>query len=87
MYRIKVSSKGQIVIPAKLREKYHLEQGVEVAVLEYPEEIVIVPLPKDAIKEARGMLKSKKSVREMLEETRKEERPLDKRPKKTRKAS
>ena len=87
MYRIKMSSKGQIVIPIKLREKYHLEQGAEVAILEYPEEIVIVPLPKDAVKEARGMLKSKKSVRQMLEEARREERRLDKRFKKTRKAS
>ncbi len=87
MLTVKVSSKGQIVIPIKLREKYGLDQGVEVSILEFPNEIVIIPLPKDAIQAARGMFESKKSVREMLEEARREERDLERSKKRTRRAS
>lgn len=79
MVKANVSSKGQIVIPKELREKYGLDQGSKVGILEYPNEIVIVPLPRDAVKAARGMFASKKTVREMLEEVRREERRLEKR--------
>ncbi|MDP3013682.1 MAG: AbrB/MazE/SpoVT family DNA-binding domain-containing protein [Candidatus Subteraquimicrobiales bacterium] len=87
MQTLRVSSKGQIVIPIELREKYGLEKGVKIGILEFPEEIVIVPLPRDAIKAAKGMLQSKKSVRRMLEDARKEERSLEHSKKRTRKAS
>lgn len=79
MVKVNVSSKGQIVIPKELREKYGLDQGTEVGILEYPNEIVIVPLPRDAVKAARGMFASRKSVREMLEEVCREERKIEKR--------
>lgn len=86
MVKVKVSSKGQIVIPKELREKYGMQQGTTVGVLEYPNEIVIVPLPKDAVKAAKGMFESEKSIREMLDKVRREERRLEK-PKGKRKAS
>lgn len=78
MVKVNVSSKGQIVIPKELREKYGLDQGTQVGILEYPNEIVIVPLPKNAVKAARGMFVAKKPVRKMLEEARAEERKLEK---------
>lgn len=78
MVKVNVSSKGQIVIPKELREKYGLDQGTQVGILEYPNEIVIVPLPKNAVKAARGMFVTKKPVRKMLEEARAEERKLEK---------
>ena len=86
MVKVNVSSKGQIVIPKELREKYGLDQGTKVGILEYPNEIVIVPLPRDAVKASKGMFASKKSVRKMLEEARREESKLEKR-KQRRKAS
>lgn len=87
MYTIKVSSKGQIVVPIKLRQKYGLDQGVEVGLLEFPNEIVIVPIPEDTIKAAKGMFQSKKTVRNMLEEARREEQCLEKNINKTKRAS
>ena len=86
MVTVIVSSKGQIVIPKELREKYGLDQGTKVAVLEYPNEIVVVPLPGDTVKESRGLFSSKKPIRKMLAEARKEEKRLEK-PKRNRKAS
>lgn len=86
MVTVTVSSKGQIVIPKEIREKYGLDQGAKVGVLEYPNEIVIVPLPEDTVKEARGLFSSKKPVRRMLAEAREEEKRLE-RPKRKRKAS
>lgn len=86
MVTVTVSSKGQIVIPKELREKYGLDQGTKVAVLEYPNEIVVVPLPGDTVKESRGLFSSKKPIRKMLAEARKEEKRLEK-PRRKRKVS
>lgn len=87
MTAMRVSSKGQIVIPVELREKYGLEKGVRVGVFEFPNEIVVVPLPKDAVRAAKGMLKTKKTVRGMLEEARREEFDVERAKKRTRKAT
>ena len=35
MATVKTLSKGQIVIPAELRKRYHIEPGTELQVMEY----------------------------------------------------
>ena len=46
----KLSSKGQIVIPKKIREKLHLEDGTPFAVVEQGEEIIIKKIKMPEIK-------------------------------------
>lgn len=69
----KVSEKGQIVIPSALRKKYGIKPKGEVFVTEMNGKIVIVPLLRDPVKEARGILKGGRSLTQaLLEERRKE---------------
>jgi AbrB family looped-hinge helix DNA binding protein len=53
----KVTSKGQIVIPKKIREKYGIHPSTSVRWIEKKEGILMVPDAEDPIIAARGMLK------------------------------
>lgn len=52
----KVSAKGWVVIPARLRRKYGIEPGTIVEIEDADGKIVVFPRVKDPIKDARGML-------------------------------
>lgn len=54
---VTVSSKGQLVIPAAVRKRYHLTPGSRVEILDTGVEIVLVPVQPQAFRRARGMLK------------------------------
>jgi AbrB family looped-hinge helix DNA binding protein len=53
----KVTSKGQIVIPKKIREKYGIRASTSIRWIEKEEGILMVPDSEDPIIAARGMLK------------------------------
>ena len=53
----KVTSKGQIVIPKKLREKYGILPTTTIRWVEKDDGILMVSESEDPIKAARGMLK------------------------------
>ena len=55
----KVSLRGQTVIPAALRQKYHILPNSRVEFLDAGGEIVLIPVPEDGFKKARGFLKGK----------------------------
>lgn len=68
-----ISSKGQLVIPASIRKRYHLTAKSKVDFLDTGHSIVIVPLPKgDPFLASRGLLKGKLSTAEFLTMRRKE---------------
>lgn len=71
---IRASTKGQIVIPEKLREKYNIDQGTLLDILDGKNKIIILPMGKKPEKEGRGMLKGKTSLTKALLEERKRER-------------
>ncbi len=52
----KVTSKGQVVVPKWLREKYGIHPATTIRWIEREEGILIVPESDDPIKAARGML-------------------------------
>lgn len=59
--------KGQVVIPASLRKKYHIQKGSRLAILDRNGEIVLKPLGKDPIHEGLGMAKGGRSaLKELL---------------------
>ena len=80
---VTVSAKGQLVIPADVRKRYHIAPGTQVEVLDTGQQIVLVPVRKasghkDAFLASRGMLKGY-SVKEFLEWRRQERRREDER--------
>jgi AbrB family looped-hinge helix DNA binding protein len=69
----KVSIKGQIVIPAELREKYAIAPGDTVDVRDGDGKILIFPLLKDAIQTSRGFLQGGSSLTAALLKARSED--------------
>lgn len=64
-----VTSKGQLVIPARLRRRYGIKAGTKVRFIERGGEIVFQPVTGAYIRGLCGILKSETSVtRELLEE-------------------
>jgi AbrB family looped-hinge helix DNA binding protein len=68
MPRVKVSTKGQIVLPARLRRRYKIRPGDEVLVQEGAGGILVAPALKDPVKEGRGILPRGPSLTEDLVE-------------------
>jgi len=56
-YRTVVSSKGQVVIPAELREQFGLDKGTPATWTEEEGRLVLTPMTMRRIKEIRGFLK------------------------------
>jgi AbrB family looped-hinge helix DNA binding protein len=69
-----VTTKGQLVIPARLRKKYSIRKGTKVAFIEEDNRIVLQPITHEFIRQIRGSLKGKPSAFEFLLKTRREER-------------
>jgi len=64
----KVTSKGQIVIPKKIREKYGIHASTKIHWIEKDEGILMVPDTEDPILAARGMLKGTDILKAYLKE-------------------
>ena len=62
MNTVKVSTKGWVVIPKPLREKYGLEKGTHVQVVDYGHVLALVPLPDDPVEALHGMLEGGPSL-------------------------
>jgi AbrB family looped-hinge helix DNA binding protein len=53
------TTKGQVVIPARLRRQFHIEDGTRVIVQATPEGILLKPVTRHTIARLRGILKRK----------------------------
>jgi AbrB family looped-hinge helix DNA binding protein len=71
-----VTTKGQLVIPSKLRRKYSIKEGTQVAFLEQENRLVLQPLTSEFVRSLRGSLKGEPSAMTALREGRKRERKL-----------
>ena len=78
MSTVKVSSRGQLVIPVEIRKKHGIKAGDRIEILDFGDQIVMIPV-KDAIRDAKGWLHSDQSVLQMLREARKEEKLAERR--------
>jgi AbrB family looped-hinge helix DNA binding protein len=67
-YRTTVSSKGQVVIPAELRERLGLEKGTAATWREEDGRLVLTPITEQRIREMMGCLKPKPGEPSMFEE-------------------
>ena len=74
---VKTSSKGQIVIPKQIREKLGIVPGKRVLFRLVGDHAEIIPLPDEAVKAMRGMLRSDTSLAEDLLKERKKDSAID----------
>ena len=68
----KVTTKGQIVIPKRIREKYGIHPATSIRWVEKEEGILMIPDSEDPITAARGMLKGSGIFKVYLQEKKKE---------------
>ena len=69
-----VTTKGQLVIPAKLRRKYAIRKGTRVAFVEEENRLILQPITPEFIRSLRGCLGKDSSALKHLLEDRKRER-------------
>ncbi|OGL41361.1 MAG: hypothetical protein A2149_00585 [Candidatus Schekmanbacteria bacterium RBG_16_38_11] len=70
---VKTTEKGQVVIPAEIRKRYHITKGTKVIILDKDGQIILKPILKEPVKEARGIFKKGPSALKVLIQDRKEE--------------
>lgn len=73
----RVTSKGQVVIPKKLREKYGIHSTTVIRWIEGERGLLLIPESDDPILVARGMLEGAGILKAYLEEKRLEKRRED----------
>jgi AbrB family looped-hinge helix DNA binding protein len=66
------SVKGQVVIPARLRKEFEIEEGTRAYVQSTPQGILIKPLTARHIRNLRGSLKGSKAMAVFMNERKKE---------------
>ncbi len=71
-----VTTKGQLVIPSKLRRKFGIRKGTQVGFIEEEHRLILQPLTPEFIRSLRGSLKGEPSPLKFLLEDRKRERKL-----------
>ena len=74
----KVTSKGQIVIPKKIREKYGIRPSTSIHWVEKEDGVLMVPDSEDPIIAARGMFEGSGILKAYLKEKKKEKAKEDK---------
>jgi AbrB family looped-hinge helix DNA binding protein len=69
METAQVTSKGQLVVPSRLRRKFGIKPGTRIRFIERDNEILFQPLTREYVRTVCGMLKAKGSAtRELLKE-------------------
>ncbi len=71
-----VTSKGQLVIPARLRRRLGIRKGTRVSFVEDNGRLILQPVTAEFIRSLRGSLKDGPSVLKFLMQERKRERTL-----------
>ena len=75
----KVTSKGQVVIPKRLREKYGIRSTTAIRWIEKDQGILLVPESEDPVVAARGMLQGSGTLKAYLKEKKREKQRENKR--------
>lgn len=76
------TTKGQVVIPLRLRKQFEIEDGTKAVVQATPEGILLKPVTAALIKRGRGILKRKQGSKPLVEdwaEHQEQERALEER--------
>jgi AbrB family looped-hinge helix DNA binding protein len=65
LYKVRVKRKGQVTVPADIREKMNIEEGSVLEVTEHRGGILLRPLPKIKTGKVVGKKTHKKIIREL----------------------
>jgi AbrB family looped-hinge helix DNA binding protein len=79
---VSFTTKGQVVIPLRLRKQFEIEDGTKAVVQATPEGILLKPVTAALIRRGRGILKRGSGRRPLTEEWaehKKQERALEER--------
>jgi AbrB family looped-hinge helix DNA binding protein len=81
---VRFTTKGQVVIPLRLRKQFDIEDGTKAVVQATPEGILLKPMTAALIKRGRGILKrppggKAQTLKEDWAEHKKQERALEER--------
>jgi AbrB family looped-hinge helix DNA binding protein len=74
------TTKGQVVIPLRLRKQFHIEEGTKAIVEATPDGILLRPVTAVTIRRLRGILKRKpgeKPFAEQMAEHKREEKEME----------
>jgi AbrB family looped-hinge helix DNA binding protein len=61
-----VTKRGQTVIPAAIRKRYHIQEGDQLVWLDDGQTIRVVPIPADPIRALRGSGQGERLVERLL---------------------
>jgi AbrB family looped-hinge helix DNA binding protein len=76
MERASVTTKGQVVIPSKLRRKFGIKKGTQVLVYEKDGDIIVKPITDEYIENMAGITGTKGKLLKALKEEKVKERLL-----------
>jgi AbrB family looped-hinge helix DNA binding protein len=65
---VNFGTKGQVVIPRRLRREFEIEEGTRAVVIATPEGILLKPLTVSFIRRGRGIIKRKPGDRPLAGE-------------------
>jgi len=71
-----VTTKGQVVIPAKFRRKFGIKIGTKIQFTEEDGELKLFPITEETIDENIGILKTRGKLLKKLHDEKKSEREL-----------
>jgi AbrB family looped-hinge helix DNA binding protein len=66
------TTKGQVVIPARVRREFQIEDGTKAAVTVTPEGILLRPITRAYLRSLRGSLKGRGVLQAMMADRKKE---------------
>lgn len=69
-----VTSKGQVVIPSKIRRRYNIKGGTKLCILEQGDQILLQPLTNEYFEKMAGVLNTKGKLTKALLGERKREK-------------
>lgn len=76
MDNVVVTSKGQVVIPAKFRKKYDIKKGTRLFFVEREGELLLKPITDEYIRTMSGITGTKGRLLKALKEEKDKERML-----------
>ena len=65
---VRFTTKGQVVIPARLRKEFHIETGTRAIVQSTPDGILLKPVTKHAVSLLHGIIKRKTGEESLAEQ-------------------
>lgn len=71
-YHVTVSNKGQLVIPAELRQELGITKGTRLAVSQEQGRLILQPITEQFIRGLRGKFKGSKALSYLMSERKKD---------------